>query len=610
MKLIARQCHRITIALLTMALMTFGAAPLAAADNTVRDDLIAFSQASAAGNTAQAAALATRLSQADLGVIASYLSPLEIAELRASLAEALAENNQYSDAIGMLTQIIADDERAIAAMPVREAAAWRAGQLDRLRLLATLQQQGGQPKAAVATLQQALAVSEQIMESEDPALRFILADLIAAQKAAGLSSPTSLGNRLADLNAAAEAAGLISLGGGSVPLDTEEYQTVRVFYGTTRLDTYRQDPAKAYSKKRNRNAGQPTFGSVVVTVPKNREIGAIPRPGFGHLGGPKDGVHIVIKRVDRAASHTAFRSMLGRSLLQDDGTKRDAFVFVHGHATDFAKAARRTAQLAVDLDMRRGGIFYAWPSSHGVQDYQRSQNNVSYAAEGLATLLKTAAAEADELHIIAHSMGNRVLLASLEELREDGFLGPDAPFDQIIWASPDVDSFVFAKGVAKVATAAKGMTLYVSAKDRALSIAKWLGGDDPRAGQAPPPPAIAGLMHTVDTTLVAGQGQDRNNHGDYVGGALVDMRAVMWHRLPPDRRCTLQPSDQNEKTYWVLSTAGQTCAAEDFRRATSALRLFGANAVAQVNALVAQLEQTNAEELAEWQRALGILEDF
>jgi esterase/lipase superfamily enzyme len=68
--------------------------------------------------------------------------------------------------------------------------------------------------------------------------------------------------------------------------------------------------------------------------------------------------HIVVlsvKPLDRVAWSTSLRTAM-------KPWTREALVFVHGYNVTFETAARRTAQLAYDLNFRGVPLMYSWPS--------------------------------------------------------------------------------------------------------------------------------------------------------------------------------------------------------------------------------------------------------
>jgi esterase/lipase superfamily enzyme len=345
-----------------------------------------------------------------------------------------------------------------------------------------------------------------------------------------------------------------------------QYEVVRLFWGTNR-EISGDDAEILFS---NRRAAL-QYGSIEVSVPTNRAQGSIPRPGALDFRGARDGVHMIL-RPAASLGGSGFGGAL-ESRLADDGAE-EMFVFIHGHAVTFAQAALQTAQLAVDLDLRAGAAFFSWPNGHSVASYQVSQNAVPLSVRALENFLETVAQEASgkRVHLIAHSMGARVLLGALERLAARGAFGGGPLFGEIVWASPDVDADYFGEALRDLPPVAAGMTAYMSRHDRALQLSSVLGGNFPRAGQSAPLAAIAELVVAVDTSdVTSGIG-----HGDFAAGALNDLRAIIWLSLPPSGRCILVDEHVSDQArFWRAVDQRPECAQPDFLQALRLARQHG-----------------------------------
>ncbi len=171
-------------------------------------------------------------------------------------------------------------------------------------------------------------------------------------------------------------------------------------------------------------------------------------------------------------------------------TGRDqAFIYVHGFETSFDEAARRAAQLAYDLDFdlekdfKGVPMFFSWPSRGGVDsygvDYDASVESID-AFNRFLDLVKNQAG-IRRVHIIAHSMGNRVVTEALDA-RANQNMPP--LLDQLILAAPDVWASRFKNRFLRtLPKQASRVTLYVSDHNRALITSSGIRKDKPRAGE-------------------------------------------------------------------------------------------------------------------------------
>ncbi|MEM8975419.1 MAG: alpha/beta hydrolase [Pseudomonadota bacterium] len=346
----------------------------------------------------------------------------------------------------------------------------------------------------------------------------------------------------------------------SAASDNELWDVVPVFYGTDRA---RKDAEKriGYSEERGRRL---EVGRALVTVPKIHKVPNIERPWVYKL--PIIGVTIFSEKED-PAKHFTLRDL--KNLSEDefarlakiriDGAKNfvgQALVFVHGFNTTFDYALYRAAQLSYDLKYDSGSFVYSWPSNGSIspRDYTNDRESAEQAEQYLKKYLKLVATRsgAKSLTIIAHSMGNEVLLPVLESLRRDGNF--NIKISQLIFAAPDVDRDTFA-GIAKqIAGMSDGMTLYAANNDRALMVSEsiWRG---PRAGSIPPdlPPVVLPGIDTIDVSATETQ-YFTLGHSGYAEKKelLEDIRSLLskGYQAPKDRIPTLEPVQTPAGTYW------------------------------------------------------------
>ena len=389
---------------------------------------------------------------------------------------------------------------------------------------------------------------------------------------------------------------------GGAPLgadgDGEPFQVVQVFYGTNRA-AQSDDPNQAFSNER----ASLTYGTIDVSVPTNRTPGSVPRP---MIGGEREGLHIVLRSINRLGE-AGFDGRLRRSIDEAASGRREVFIFIHGHAVRFDEAARQTAQLAVDLDIRDGAIMYSWPNGESVGSYQISQASVGISSRRFTEFLETVMAEVGDadIHLIAHSMGNRLLLNALDRLYDADREEP--LFSHIFWASADVDADLFEDALSNLVGVAEGMTAYTSARDRALQLSSSLSGGNLRAGQSEPLPNVAELITAVDTTELS---QGLTGHGDFADALIEDMQSIVWLSLPPEGRCILVPTQlEGGSRFWRAVDDRPECEKETFGRALWATRNFGDEAEGEIRTAL-QDGRIPDQAREPWERVLVLLQGF
>jgi esterase/lipase superfamily enzyme len=274
---------------------------------------------------------------------------------------------------------------------------------------------------------------------------------------------------------------------------------VTVYYAT---DRQYQPGSRNYGWQPNRVAPYLSYGSVVVSIPEKRAPGELPLPPwYAILSGDNAQKYVLIKETTRL-SHADFLASV-KARIQAAPERRAAFIYIHGYSNSFDDAARRTAQMAVDLDIGALPVFYSWPSKGTFAGYEFDENAAEWTQAHLQTFLADFAAHssATDIYIIAHSMGNRpmtVALANLLEKRPE--LRP--LFKQVVLAAPDINADIFREQIApRFASLKLPATLYASANDKAIrasySFAEW-----DRIGDIRRPVVTIPGMELVDASAV------------------------------------------------------------------------------------------------------------
>ncbi|WP_271615521.1 alpha/beta hydrolase [Bradyrhizobium sp. CCBAU 51627] len=322
--------------------------------------------------------------------------------------------------------------------------------------------------------------------------------------------------------------------------------TIPVFYGTDRArgdDT----PASYFRGKR----GELAFGVAEVSVPtRGREVGQLTGPSWWIFErSPNPEKHVILKSVG-ALGRDAFVTTLKDSLAAAD--LHDVLIFVHGYNVTFEDAARRAGQLSVDLKFAGRTLLYSWASAADTKKYTVDESTIDWSRDHFEAFLKLALGEvgAGKVHIIAHSMGNRAVINTLERATSWPLPAGAAKLGQIIFAAPDIDRDRFVQLAAKFKGCAARVTLYASSRDVALLASKFVHGY-PRAGEAGEALTIVDGVDTIDASLV-----DTSLVGlrhSYFGekrSILNDIFNLIAQQLAPDQRFDLQAAGDAVRRYW------------------------------------------------------------
>jgi esterase/lipase superfamily enzyme len=288
------------------------------------------------------------------------------------------------------------------------------------------------------------------------------------------------------------------------PLVDKSLRFVRLFFGTNRARTApctqvaatrwdapgRCRPSVYYSGLAPDDAGDDTqgleVGTLAVTFPPVHAPGKIERPlqvfSFSLRDEDPDRDVVISELRSFGTDHVGWAKELR-------ATGRDqAFIYVHGFKTSFDQAARTAAQLAYDLDFdleedfRGVPMLFSWPSRGEVDAYGADYDASFEAIDAFNRFLDVVKKQAGirRVHVIAHSMGNRVVTEALYARRDKA----EPLVDQLVLAAPDVWASTFKKRFLRTLPAlAARVTLYVSDQDQALIASSRIRKGEPRAGQ-------------------------------------------------------------------------------------------------------------------------------
>ena len=200
--------------------------------------------------------------------------------------------------------------------------------------------------------------------------------------------------------------------------------------------------------------------------------------------------------------------------------KRRVMVFVHGFNNRYEDAVYRFAQIIHDSGADVAPIVFTWPSRASIFDYAYDKESTNYSRDALEDLLQLLANDtsADEITIMAHSMGTWLAVEALRQMAiRDGAVSPK--IKNVILASPDLDIDVFGQQMVALRNKAPHFTIFVSQDDRALSVSRRLSGNIDRLGQIDPAaePYRSALekagITVIDLTRM--KSGDRLNHGKF-----------------------------------------------------------------------------------------------
>jgi len=422
----------------------------------------------------------------------------------------------------------------------------------------------------------------------------------------------------ARIDAALEKLDTFTRGGDLMPpdptsLDQRRYSaaggfaTVKVFYGTNRARSGIEKAPQFYGPER----GELEFGHLDVNIPAIHKYGDLetaPRWSIFSYDVGEDAVkkkYVLLLGVE-PLDEQDFRAQLRKHV--QASPSNDVFLFVHGYNASFEDTARRTAQLAYDLDFDGTPMMYSWPSQASATSYTVDEAVVRLSGRKMARFMNEVVehAGADRIHLIAHSMGNRAMIEALSifaAAQEPA--KPAEVFDQIVFTAPDVDRDYFIDIVESIRGLANRVTLYASENDVALQSSAILHGA-PRAGLAGENTVTLPGLDTIDMSAVEA---DRLGHSYFAvdEGPIYDLFRLLWRGEPPQRRCGKHEQAADEARIWQFDV--ETCGGGEVLEAGLLLKRFGGDARDKVQDHLGDMPQdADAGIREEWSRILDRLD--
>lgn len=283
--------------------------------------------------------------------------------------------------------------------------------------------------------------------------------------------------------------------------------SVPVYYATNR-QRFTASHAPVYSKKRRYLAGL-EYGQCMVDSPAaGIDFNPTRDYGIGWRGHNEKLKEPVVNRTKSqfATERDFFDEVRSRT------DKSDRLVlFVHGYKSTFEGALSIGAQLGTAF--HAPVVVFSWPSSEQLSGYTKDECNIEWSLPHFKKLLQQTEDEvgASKLTLVAHSMGNRLLMWSLrdrcENARCHGLALTKMP--DVVLTSPDVDTGTFKHYANDVCENAEETWILTSGKDNALRASKvvherrrlGMPGSDGVDIDWRQPPVVPGLK-TVEFTAL------------------------------------------------------------------------------------------------------------
>lgn len=328
------------------------------------------------------------------------------------------------------------------------------------------------------------------------------------------------------------------------------YVKLPIFFATDR--NYSKD-AEELEDRFGNNRSSLKFGMCEVSVPNSHEMGQIESPSVWKFEFWEDPEKHIMMHSMKLLEKDAYFRKLSQNVRKSKG--KSSFLFVHGYNVSFMDAAKRTAQMTYDLKFDGEPVFYSWPSKASTSAYTNDEATIQWSKLNIEKFLRDylERSDAEQVYLIAHSMGNRGLTRALISLlQEKPELGDK--IQEVILAAPDIDADVFKQEIApKMAKVVQSpITLYVSAEDAALKASHLVHGYR-RAGDAEGDLMVVEGVETIDAT-----GIDTSFLGHSYFTETKTILDDIFQLITTSKRAFLRPTLEKKKqgpaVYWKVKT--------------------------------------------------------
>ena len=272
------------------------------------------------------------------------------------------------------------------------------------------------------------------------------------------------------------------------------------------------------------------FATVRISVPPTHKPGGIE---WAKQAPGNPNTDMVVQEAVFRDTDQQFLHDLNAELAKRPPGQKKVFVFVHGYNTMFSEALLRLTQMAHDSGAPGVPVLFTWASRGKAEDYVYDNNSATAARDDLErTLTLIARSNAEEVSIMAHSMGNWVTVEALRQMKIAGTNLPSKRMGQVILASPDLDVDVFKTQLKRFGKPEKPFVVIVSRDDKALGLSDFLAGGKVRLGAYANDQELVDLgAVVVDMTNV--KADDKMNHGKFAQLAEIapQLRGQLSQRL-------------------------------------------------------------------------------
>lgn len=325
---------------------------------------------------------------------------------------------------------------------------------------------------------------------------------------------------------------------------------VELFYGTNRNSICN---SKNLNKKYGYELKPLRFGLCKVSIPINHKQGKLEKPTilrFEISDNPEK--HFMLRSIEEYDENTFLEKM---NISLDKADSKEGLIFIHGFNATFADAAKRTAQIVKDISFQGISGFFSWPSAGGFRGYLHDEKKVDCSNKDFNKFVQLILENTNiqKLHLIAHSMGNKLMTFSLTELSKDINLSEHLEkIHQIILGAPDIDQTEFKRNILpEFQNIGKRRTIYASENDKALGLSQILRMGEPRLGDGGNDMFVENGIDTIDSSYVESSFIDHTYIFDSKE-LIYDIIKLIKGESPQNRNLIMKEW-KNQSHYWIFA---------------------------------------------------------
>ncbi|TYC63643.1 alpha/beta hydrolase [Rhodobacterales bacterium] len=273
-------------------------------------------------------------------------------------------------------------------------------------------------------------------------------------------------------------------------------------------------------------AQQINYADLTISVPPTHQPGQIEWP-TAQPGNPE--TTFVTRQAGYIPDRKAFIRDVNQRLAKLPKGKRRIFLFIHGYNTRFPEGLFRFTQMVHDGNIQSVPVLFTWASRGKLQDYLYDLNSAAIARSALEqTIGDLAQTNAEGITIMAHSMGNWLLMETAVRADPQRLAVISRKLDNVVLAAPDIDIDLFKSQLKQIGRPRKPYVVIVSRDDKALSLSQRLSGGIERVGAYSDDQELAELgAIVIDVTELSSL--DSTNHSKFaqLAGLSPEFRKVL-----------------------------------------------------------------------------------